>query len=93
VTQSYPVRLSLLRAADQRASRTRHPAPFGSDRAGSVRLLANLLAGPRARGPPSHAARRLAREAHDLNLPVEPGVRDGRDALVRWAVLLDGVIP
>jgi hypothetical protein len=35
----------------------------------------------------------LAREAHDLNLPVEPGVRDGRGALVRWAVLLDGVIP
>jgi hypothetical protein len=35
---------------------------------------------------------RLIHEAHDLNLPVEPGVRDGRDALVRWAVLLD-VIP
>jgi hypothetical protein len=26
-------------------------------------------------------------------LPVEPGVRDGRDALVRWAVLLEEVIP
>jgi hypothetical protein len=36
---------------------------------------------------------RLAHEAHDLNLPVEPGVRDGRDALVRWAVLLEDVIP
>ena len=36
---------------------------------------------------------RLVHEAHDLNLPVEPGVRDGRDALVRWAVLLDEVIP
>jgi len=36
---------------------------------------------------------RLTREAHDLNLPVEPGVRDGRDALVRWAVLLEDVIP
>jgi hypothetical protein len=36
---------------------------------------------------------RLAREAYDLNLPVEPGVRDGRDALVRWAVLLQEVIP
>jgi hypothetical protein len=36
---------------------------------------------------------RLVYEAHDLNLPVEPGVRDGRDALVRWAVLLEGVIP
>jgi hypothetical protein len=32
-------------------------------------------------------------EAHDLNLPVEPGVRDGRNALVRWAVLLEEVIP
>jgi hypothetical protein len=36
---------------------------------------------------------RLVQEAHDLNLPVEPGVRDGRNALVRWAVLLEEVIP
>ena len=36
---------------------------------------------------------RLVREAYDLNLPVEPGVRDGRNALVRWAVLLEEVIP
>jgi hypothetical protein len=36
---------------------------------------------------------RLVHEAHDLNLPVEPGVRPGRDALVRWAVLLEEVIP
>ena len=36
---------------------------------------------------------RLVHEAHDVNLPVEPGVRDGRDALVRWAVLLEDVIP
>jgi hypothetical protein len=36
---------------------------------------------------------RLVHEAHDLNLPVEPGVREGRDALVRWAVLLEEVIP
>ena len=36
---------------------------------------------------------RLTHEAHDLDLPVEPGVRDGRDALVRWAVLLEEVIP
>jgi hypothetical protein len=36
---------------------------------------------------------RLVHEAHDLNLPVEPGVRDGRNALVRWAVLLEDVIP
>ena len=36
---------------------------------------------------------RLVREAYDLSLPVEPGVRDGRDALVRWAVLLEEVIP
>ncbi len=35
---------------------------------------------------------RLVHEAHDLSLPVEPGVR-GRDALVRWAVLLEEVIP
>jgi hypothetical protein len=32
-------------------------------------------------------------EAHDLNLPVEPGVRNGRNALVRWAVLLEEVLP
>jgi hypothetical protein len=36
---------------------------------------------------------RLVHEARDLNLPVEPGVRDGRDALVRWAILLEEVIP
>jgi hypothetical protein len=36
---------------------------------------------------------RLVHEAHDLNLPVEPGVRQGRDSLVRWAVLLEEVIP
>jgi hypothetical protein len=36
---------------------------------------------------------RLVHEARDLNLPVEPGVREGRDALVRWAVLLEDVIP
>jgi hypothetical protein len=36
---------------------------------------------------------RLVHEAHDLRLPIEPGVRDGRDALVRWAVLLEAVIP
>ena len=35
---------------------------------------------------------RLVHEARDLNLPVEPGVRDGRDALVRWAVLLDELL-
>ena len=36
---------------------------------------------------------RLVHEAHDLNLPVEPSVRDGRNALVRWAVLLEEVLP
>ena len=37
---------------------------------------------------------RLVHEAHDLNLPVEPGVRDGRNALVLWAVpLLEEVLP
>ena len=36
---------------------------------------------------------RLVHEAHDLNLPVESGVRDGRNALVRWAVLLEEVLP
>jgi hypothetical protein len=36
---------------------------------------------------------RLIHEARDLELPVEPGVRDGRDALVRWAVLLEDLIP
>jgi hypothetical protein len=36
---------------------------------------------------------RLIHEARDLNLPVEPGAREGRDSLVRWAVLLEEVIP
>jgi hypothetical protein len=36
---------------------------------------------------------RLIHEARDLNLPVESGVREGRNALVRWAVLLQEVLP
>ena len=36
---------------------------------------------------------RLIHEARNLNLPVELGVRDGRDALVRWAASLEEVIP
>ena len=36
---------------------------------------------------------RLVREARDLSLPVEPGVRPGRDALVRSAVLLEESLP
>jgi hypothetical protein len=36
---------------------------------------------------------RLVHEARDLHLPVEPGIREGRDSLVRWAVLLEEVIP
>jgi hypothetical protein len=34
----------------------------------------------------------LIHEARAVNLPIEPGVRDGRDALVRWAILLDELI-
>jgi hypothetical protein len=33
------------------------------------------------------------REAYVLHLPVEPGVREGREALTRWAALLDEVLP
>jgi hypothetical protein len=36
---------------------------------------------------------RLVHEARDLHLPIEPGVREGRDALVRWAVLLQELLP
>jgi hypothetical protein len=36
---------------------------------------------------------RLIHEARDVGMPIEPGVRDGRDALVRWAVLLEEVLP
>ena len=36
---------------------------------------------------------RLVHEARDLNLPVEPGVRDGRDALLRWAMLIEELLP
>jgi hypothetical protein len=36
---------------------------------------------------------RLIHEARALNLPVEPGVRDGRDALVRWAILIEEILP
>jgi hypothetical protein len=36
---------------------------------------------------------RAVSEARELNLPVEPGVREGREALARWAGLLGQVIP
>jgi len=55
----------------------------------SARRRALLLDVTQAAGEVS----RLVHEAYDLNLPVEPGVRDGRNALVRWAVLLEDVIP
>jgi hypothetical protein len=42
-----------------------------------------------AAGEVSH----LVHEARDLNLPVESGVREGRDALVRWAVLIGEILP
>jgi hypothetical protein len=55
----------------------------------SARRRALLLDVTQAAGEVS----RLVHEARDLNLPVEPGVRQGRDALVRWAVLLGEVLP
>jgi hypothetical protein len=36
---------------------------------------------------------RAVGEARALNLPVEPGVREGREALSRWVALLGQVIP
>jgi hypothetical protein len=33
------------------------------------------------------------RTARALGLPVEPGVREGRNALILWAHLLDDVMP
>jgi hypothetical protein len=32
-------------------------------------------------------------EAQAVDLPVEPGAREGRDALVHWAVLLEELLP
>jgi hypothetical protein len=32
-------------------------------------------------------------EAEAVNLPVEPGVRAGRDALARWAAMLGQLLP
>ena len=71
--------------------------------AGMGRSAAARLTGPARLSTPMARLRRQAMtwgpvpvrtwEAHDLNLPVEPGVRDGRNALVRWAVLLEEVLP
>jgi hypothetical protein len=36
---------------------------------------------------------RVVVEAEAVNLPVEPGVRQGRAALVRWAALLVEPLP
>jgi hypothetical protein len=36
---------------------------------------------------------RLVHEAREPNLAVEPGVRGAADVLVRWAVLLEELIP
>jgi hypothetical protein len=55
----------------------------------SARRRALLLDVTQAAGEVS----RLIHEARDLNLPVEPGVREGRDSLVGWAVLLEELLP
>jgi hypothetical protein len=55
----------------------------------SARRRALLLDVTQAAGEVS----RLIHEARDLNLLVEPGVREGRDSLVRWAVLLEELLP
>jgi hypothetical protein len=68
----------------------------GADGAGSVGVLYGSSGGLTTVLDVTTAASevsRLIHEAHDLNLPVEPGVRPGRDSLVRWAVLLEDVIP
>jgi hypothetical protein len=36
---------------------------------------------------------RAVREARELNLPVEPGIREAREALARWVTLLGRVLP
>jgi hypothetical protein len=36
---------------------------------------------------------RAVQEARELNLPVEPGVREAGEALARWVALLGRVIP
>jgi hypothetical protein len=36
---------------------------------------------------------RAVGEARLLGLPIEPGVREARDALARWAGLLGGLLP
>jgi hypothetical protein len=51
-------RFRLAQVVDQRACRSLDPSRFGSDRPGSVRLLASLLADPRIRGPPGFLVRR-----------------------------------
>ena len=71
--------------ASHRSEQRRRPNPDDIPR----RRRALLLDVTQAAGEMS----RLVHEARDLHLPVEPGVREGRDALVRWAVLLESVIP
>ena len=41
----------------------------------------------------TQAAAEVSRLIHDVTCPSSPGVRDGRDALVRWAVLLEELLP
>jgi hypothetical protein len=71
------------------------PAPWDTRRCPhaedntSVRRHALLLDVTQAAGEVS----RLIHEARDLNLPVEPGVREGCNALVRWAVLSETSFP
>jgi hypothetical protein len=45
------------------------------------------------RHPAAAEVSHLVREARDLSRPVEPGVRGRRNALVRWALLLEEVLP
>jgi hypothetical protein len=48
--------------------------------------------GPSAPRPDGQPSQPPNHETRNLNLPVAPGARDERNALVRWAVLLEGVI-
>ena len=74
------------------------PPPSGKPSGGSSRMVERDVAG-RRRALLDDVTRlawdlgRAVREAEALHLPVEPGVRDGREAVARWTVLLGQVIP
>ena len=90
------VRLMLLSASSGGRTRYQRADPMGHEEQALMPDHDDIPAPSACAGSGCHPSSRRSLASNpwglDLNLPVELGVRDGRDAPVRWAVLLEDVI-